>query len=229
MRWEWVRFVVPIMLAFACIFTLAGTSWCQLVRFSNADWLAIEGDDGSPAFPADIYAGYWGVTRYLYVKDPFSAKYTYKINACLGYVADETVMDSAFYAGRVFSTLTPIIAIFVCIFTCFFTAKGKSYMKCMSYLLLLTTLCSGLMLLIFSSKVCNTENWGELQKQLVQESTCQMGPGAGMIIACTVLYFISAVLVFLYARSPGGREEENEGEPIPGDAEAGVTEDKPAE
>lgn len=232
---------MPVLLTLACIFSITGLSWCDLVRFSKEDLIPKNEtllnetlpDNGLPLFPNNIGAGYWGLTRYLWVKDPLAPNYTYGVNVCMRYEEqDNVVFDSAFYAGRVFSSLTPLVAIIVCIFTCVFTAQGKTYMKCMSYMLLLTTLFSGLMLLIFSSAACNTNNWGELSK-LVEETHCQLGPGANLTITATVFYFICAVLVFLYSRSP---DEDEEGEDAnkdytPGDAEAGEAEaeDKPAE
>merc|ERR1712150_412622 len=127
-------------------------------------------------------------------------------------------------------TLTPIMAIFVCIFTCFYSCddQGKSRMKLMSILLLLTTLFSGLMFLIFSSAICNTSNWNWIAQKVVQDVHCQLGPGGSLAIVSTVFYFISAVLCFLYARSAdeeGGDSEDY----TPGDAEAGEGEDKPVE
>mmetsp|Transcript_26152 Transcript_26152/g.39578 ORF Transcript_26152/g.39578 Transcript_26152/m.39578 type:complete len:242 (+) Transcript_26152:101-826(+) len=234
-----IQFVVPILLTLACIFSIAGLSYCELVRFSKADLIPknetlvneIISKDTLPLFPNNIGAGYWGVTRYLWVKDPLTPSYEYAVNGCFLYeVQDDVVFDSAFYAGRVFSSLTPMLAIIVCIFTCVFTAQGKTYMKCMSYMLLLTTLFSGLMLLMFSSAVCNTNNWGQLS-ELVEETHCQLGPGANLTITATVFYFICAVLVFIYSRSPDEDEEGEDANKVytPGDAEAGEAADKPAE
>ena len=147
------------------------------------------------------------------------------MESCFKY-PDYIELDSKWKAARAFSILTLTFAVSVVILniasSCGDPDKpSKRWLE--APLLLLTTLCQGLSLLLLSSDAC-------LDNQMVQnvsivdsplrdvtfQETCSIGTGTKCLISATVFYFFSSVFAFLGTKA---EKEERQSE-----VEAGLTE-----
>mmetsp|Transcript_18548 Transcript_18548/g.28035 ORF Transcript_18548/g.28035 Transcript_18548/m.28035 type:complete len:235 (-) Transcript_18548:205-909(-) len=204
---SWMQTVITVFLTVACSLSILGTSLCDFARFPREVGLDI-------LMPRNIEIGFWGRSGYTYWRN---YEGIWQVGVCYAYTEKNTeVFDSAFTAARVFSILTPIFALVTSLILCSAGYQPRM-MKLLCIPLLLTTLFSGLTLLIFSSAVCDTNNWA--WPEYFKRQSCELGSGGIVVIVNTILFFLSTVMLFFMARALESSSEEVP-EYIPGDSAA---------
>mmetsp|Transcript_23435 Transcript_23435/g.34588 ORF Transcript_23435/g.34588 Transcript_23435/m.34588 type:complete len:224 (+) Transcript_23435:68-739(+) len=209
---SWMQMIIPVFLTIACGLSVLSVSYCHFVAFPQ--------DIGKGYFlPKKLEIGFWGHSGYALVQD--INENIWKVDVCYTYSeAASTNIDGTFEAARVFAIMTPIFGIISSIlWCCEFLTKSRKKLLCIP--LLLTTIFSGLSLLVFSSNVCNTKNWENFDGT---EQSCILSNGSIIAITNTILYFLSAIMVYVHASSASDGDEY-----APGDDDAPKDEEVPKE
>lgn len=130
------------------------------------------------------------------------------LESCHSY-PDTVELDGAWKAARAFDIITFILAIFsvivVCLETCTTNPRTATTHAWSAPLLLLTALCEGLTLLMFSSKACSSDILLELGDVPLRNvsfgDTCSMSTAAKLTISSTVFWAAGGVTSFFAHRA----------------------------
>mmetsp|Transcript_19749 Transcript_19749/g.29939 ORF Transcript_19749/g.29939 Transcript_19749/m.29939 type:complete len:231 (+) Transcript_19749:106-798(+) len=189
-----MRWLVPVLLIVTGALSIFGVSFCHFVVFP-------EPVTSNEFRPEKVSIGFWGYNHFYFYNGTNSGdseQEFWRVEGCKAYLdEDADTLDATFQAARVFAILTPIFAILSAILVCTMGNFGNSKVtKCLSGLLLLTTLFSGLSLLFFSSDVCETKNWRPKIAELMEDQTCHLDTGSIIVVVNTILLFLIAVMVY---------------------------------